>query len=409
MPQKALNKMMPKRWLDTACLRAKPAAVDLEAGIIRGVKVCSEGEAKGHGVSLDSEFIDTVAKLGRQSKRGLKARFGHPNMCSESLGTYIGRFKNFSTGTTTREDGTKAACCFADLYLSESAKDAPGGDLHAYIVSMAENEADMFGTSIVFTQGNRYRRNEQGEKIYPRTQDGRWNDEFDKANKPDFVECQTLHACDCVDEPAANDGLFSAFSGDTVAGQITEFLDLHPQVFQLLEDSPEVMAAIASYGHRFDEFLSKYREYRAAAGETSEEDYMSQENTTVEQQELQAGQQPETGSDTPALEQAPTQQVDVDAAVQAALQTDRKRQREIRELGAKFGFTAAAEQFAESGQSVAEFRAHILNKSPEDWRASLAVKNPSTQETEASLEATEEGNSAVASIKERRQKQYGSK
>ena len=404
-----MKKTTNKRWLDTSCLRAKPSSVDLEAGVIYGVKVCTEGEAKGHGVSLDSEFIDSVAKLGKQTKQGLKARFGHPNMCSESLGTYIGRFKNFSTGTTTRTGGAEAACCFADLYLSESAKDAPSGDLYSYVVSMAENEADMFGTSIVFREGNRYRRNDKGEKVYPRAQDGSWNEEFDKANKPDFVECQALMACDCVDEPAANDGLFSAFSGDTVAGQITQFLDLHPQVFQLLENSPEVMAAIASYGHRFDEFLSKYRKYRAEAKISSEEENMRKEGAT-QPEELQEDHQQETAAESAeALEQASEQPVDVDAAVQSALKADRKRQKEIRELGAKFGFTAAAEKFAESGQTVAEFQDHILNKSPEDWRASLSIKNPSLQESETDLAESQESDDAIASIKERRQKQYASK
>jgi len=406
MPKEAAKKQTAKRWLDTGCLRSKPTSVDLGAGILHGVKVCTEGEAKGHGVSLESEFIETVAKLGNQAKQGLKARFGHPNMCSESMGTFVGRFKNFSTGTTVRTDGTNASCCFADLHLSESAKDAPGGDLYAYVVSMAENEADMFGTSIVFRQGNRYRRNSKGEKVYPRTRDGILNEEFDQASKPDFIECAALMACDCVDDPAANDGLFSAFSSDIVAGQITEFLDLHPQVFHLLENSPEVMAAIASYGNRFDEFLSKYREYRAKAGDSEENLRMKDEKKIETTDELQTDQQKE--GKTEALEQEDSR-ADVDAAVKSALQADRKRQKEIRELGAKFGFTEAAEQFAESGQSVAEFQAHILNKSPEDWKASLSIKNPATQESEEILSASKESNDAVSKIKDRRQLRFGSK
>ena len=86
---------------------------------------------------------------------------------------------------------------------------------------------------------------------------------------------------------------------------------------------------------------------------------MKEETPKVDQQELQNQQQETEPETTDALAQEEAQPVDVQAAVQSALKEDRKRQKEIRELGAKFGFTEAAEQFAESGQSVAEFQAHI--------------------------------------------------
>lgn len=289
---------MGKKWLDTGYLKSKPAEVDHEKGIIRGVKVCSEGEAKGHCVSLDGEFIGTLVEQGGAAKQGLKARFGHPNMCSSALGTFVGRFKNFRRGPTVRDDGSAVDACFADLFLSNSAKETPNGDLYSYILAMAEKEADMFGTSIVFTPGERYRRNDQGEKVYPYNEKGRRNDEFDECGTPDFVECEKLHACDCVDEPAANDGLFSAFANETVAGQITEFLDLHPQVFESIEKNPEILEALAQYGDQMDEFLARYTVYRAAhtpnqeatmadeqleASESTEE--ATEETTVAEEQE----------------------------------------------------------------------------------------------------------------------------
>lgn len=394
---------MSRKWLDTPCLRSKPSAVDAETGVIRGVKVCSEGEAKGHGVNLDGEFIETVTAQGSRCKQGVKARFGHPNMCSESLGTYIGRFKNFSTGETVRVDGTRAACCFADLHLSQSAKDAPAGDLYAYIVSMAENEADMFGTSIVFHQGNRYRRDKQGEKIYPRKQDGGWNDAFDKAAGPDFIECKNLIACDCVDDPAANDGLFSADASATVAGQITEFLDLHPQVFQIFEESPEIIEAVAGYGDKFDEFLTRYREYRSKQSQ----EYESMKNEEVSTADTAANELSTVVDGSAGVPLG--QPVDVTVAVETALKADRKRQADIRDLGRRFGFDADAEAFANSDKSLEEFRAHILDKSPDAWKASLSIKNPAQQESEADQELAADGAAAVNKIKERRQAIFGSK
>lgn len=407
--------MAATRWLDTGYLRAKPEKIDSQTGIVAGVKVCSAGEVKGHGVHLEAEFIETVAKQGNSSIKGLKARFGHPNICSESLGTYIGRFRNFRTGQTFREDGTEAACCFADLHLSETAKDTPNGDLYAYVLGMAEKEADMFGTSIVFHQGPIYRRTKSGQKVYPYAADGKRNEEFRQADGPDYIECKKLCACDCVDDPAANDGLFSAFASETVAGQVTEFLDLHPQVFEVLTGHPEIMDAITQYGDKFDEFLAKYQEHRSNTRKTSnqhqEENTMSK-TLTAEALTLQTEQNPpvEEKVEKKELQQtAKLEEVDVDAKVAAALKVDRQRQVDIRELGAKFGFAAEAEKFANSDKSVEEFRAHILEQSPEKWRASLAIKNPATQESEEETKGLSEGNTAVAKIKERRQARYGSK
>ena len=402
---------MSKKWMGSGYLKAKPKDVNHEEGVIRGVKICSVGEAKGHGVNLDEEFIDTLIKKGNGFTQGLKARFGHPNMCSTALGTYIGRFKNFTKATTVRSDGSQVACCVADLALSDSAKNTPNGDLYDYVIAMANEEADMFGTSIVFTPGQRYRRNEKGQKVYPRDSRGKRNEEFDRAGTPDFVECDHLHACDCVDEPAANDGFFSAFASETVAGQITEFLDLNPQIFQALEDSPDVMNAIAQYGDRFDEFIASYKTYRTESqpppgGET---ETSNKENKMDQDKKPEAakpeGKEPnaEKLEATPAAEPQPA---NIDAAVQAALADERVRSTEITELGEKFGFADDAKEFLKNGKTVDEFRTFILNKSTEDWKASLKVKNPSTHETPEEFgEAA--GSDAVEKIKARRAKKFG--
>jgi hypothetical protein len=404
---------MSKKWMGTGYLKARPEEVKPDEGIIRGVKVCSVGEAKGHGVHLDEEFIDTLILQGTAVKQGLKARFGHPNMCSTALGTYIGRFKNFSKSTTVRNDGSAAACAIADLHLSDSAKNTPNGDLYDYVMAMAAEESDMFGTSIVFTPGQIYRRNEKGEKVYPRDQRGKWNDEFDQAGGPDCIECDRLHACDCVDEPAANDGLFSVFASKTVAGQITEFLDLNPQVFQVLKTNPDVMEAIAQYGDRFDEFFSQYKSYREKSqppcGKT-ETSTTNKEGEMDKDKDLKAEKQPEEkqpkAEELKAAPAAEEKTASVETAVQEALKADRVRQSEIRKLGKKFGFEETAEEFASDEKSVDEFRTHILSKSPEDWRESLKVKNSASQKTEEELSESA-GSETVETIKARRQKKYG--
>lgn len=111
--------------------------------------------------------------------------------------------------------------------------------------------------------------------------------------------------------------------------------------------------------------------------------------------------------ETPEQPEAKHEPANVEEAVAAALKEDRKRQASIRELGGKFGFAEAAETFAEGGQSLEEFRAHILNQSPEKWRATLAIKNPAQQTSEQDFQAASEGAEAVAKIKARRQARYG--
>lgn len=251
------------RWFSSDFLRGAPSGeVDESRGIIEKVSVCTVGEAKGHGVHLDSEFIGRIAKLGAEKKQGLKARFGHPNMCSTALGTFIGRFKNFEV------DGDQV---LADLCLSNAASDTPHGDLRAYVLNMAVNEPDMFGTSIVFTPGDTYVRGEDGGKVYE------YLDKQEYEESRVFVECDALHACDAVDEPAANDGFFSKFSGETIAGQMTEFFDLHPSIWRAVSENPEILGAIAQHGDRVDEFITKYRAYNAQGA-----DEMDKTATAVE-------------------------------------------------------------------------------------------------------------------------------
>ena len=105
--------------------------------------------------------------------------------------------------------------------------------------------------------------------------------------------------------------------------------------------------------------------------------------------------------------ETPAEAADVDAKIQAALKADRKRQADIRSLGKKFGFETAAEEFAGTDKSVEAFRAHILAKSPDDWRNSLAIKNPAVQPSEQECDDTAEGAAVVAKIKERRKARFG--
>lgn len=240
----------------TMALRATPAKgmtgnVDRDKGIIHGIAVTTMGEAKGHGVHLDEEFIDETVKNINAEKNGIKSRFGHPSMSSSAVGTYLGRVKN--ARKENKGDGVYVAR--ADLHLADSAKVSPNGDLHKYVLEMAENDPDQFGTSIVFERGNTYKRGIAGEKVYRYNRDGSYNDDYRNTDGPEYVEQKRLRADDVVDTPAANpDGLFSAFSADQPAAVVTEFLDQNPEIWDMLQadDVEEI----------FNAFKERYESYR---------------------------------------------------------------------------------------------------------------------------------------------------
>lgn len=219
--------------------------VDREKGIIYNAAIVTVGPAKGHGVELEREFIDETVRQGNALRNGLKMRYGHPTMSNTALGTFLGRAKNFRV-----DDSGETPVARADLFLSTEAKESPQGDLYSYVLGMAENEPDMFGLSIMFKPGDKYQRNEDGEKITTGFSE----------DSPTFVEIKQLTNVDFVDDPAANaSGLFSSFASATIAGQVSQFLDTHPQVWELLEERPDI----------FEIFSARYREYLERKGTTN--------------------------------------------------------------------------------------------------------------------------------------------
>ncbi len=237
-------------YLNTPAIYSqKPSKVDRKKGIIYDIVVTSSGEAKGHNIHLNDKFLDDVVKLASQNKAGIKARFGHPNICATALGTYLGRFKNFRLSTLVHQkndnlspsgemsEGQRGGV-FADLHLDSSSKKSPKGNLYEYVLDMAENNPDMFGASIAFKRGK--------DKIELSEIDG-------KKIEKTFASIKALYATDLVDSPAATDGLFDAFHQDDFASQVTLFLDEHPQIFELLEKKPEIL----------DEFISNYKHYKS--------------------------------------------------------------------------------------------------------------------------------------------------
>lgn len=218
--------------------------VDTANGVIKDVAICTVGEAEGHGVHLDQSFIEDVVKLGNEYSQGLKTRFGHPSLSKEALGTYLGRFKNFKVA------GKKAV---ADQYLDVVAKKSPGGDLYSWCIEMAQKNPDQFGASIVFDD-NGYYQLLNNEKVI--LQCNGWGEPIpEDPDQPVYITIKSLDGADLVDEPAANEGLFSSskFNADKFAVRLSEFLDNNPDIWQFIDKNPK----------KFKPFLEKYNAYKS--------------------------------------------------------------------------------------------------------------------------------------------------
>lgn len=212
---------MNRYYLSQPTFSSPVGFIDKDQGIIYGVTVAKTGPARGHNGMIDKTFLLQLVDMANARPQGIKARFGHPNMCSTALGTYLGRFHNYAYQTDK---------VTADLHLDPSAKDTPHGNLFDYILNMAESNPDMFGASVVFESDAM-----QEKQIA--------TDEATKTQR--FFRLKELRATDIVDDPAATDGLFSA---ESLPGQATQWLDQNPELSELIFSKPD----------RLIEFLNNY-------------------------------------------------------------------------------------------------------------------------------------------------------
>lgn len=237
--------------------------IDTENEVLHDVQITLEGEALGHGVWLDREFCEAVAAAGNATGDvGLKVRYGHPAMCSDAIGTELGRAKNFRVVDIDRTiDGQQVKCAgvIADVHLLKSAHAAPQGDIAKHVLETAAEDPKQFGQSIVFTysdwvvkdkDGNRHSYNEEVEEplskdeaaahdaliCYAREKSlaDRWYEQ--SADGKIYAVLGKLHGSDFTDTPAATDGIFST---GTLAEEAEQMFDEHPEVLDAIEKNPK--------------------------------------------------------------------------------------------------------------------------------------------------------------------------
>ena len=237
--------------------------IDTENEVLHDVQITLEGEALGHGVWLDREFCEAVAAQGNATGDvGLKVRYGHPAMCSDAIGTELGRAKNFRVVDIDRTiDGQQVKCAgvIADVHLLKSAHAAPQGDIAKHVLETAAEDPKQFGQSIVFTyadwvvkdaDGKRHSYKEEVEEPLSKDEASAHDDLIhfarEKALADKWYEQSAdgkiyavlgkLHGSDFTDTPAATDGIFST---GTLAEEAEQMFDEHPEVLDAIEKNPK--------------------------------------------------------------------------------------------------------------------------------------------------------------------------
>jgi hypothetical protein len=214
-----------------------PEAVDVAAGVIRGVSVMQAVEALGHGMMIDDITLRQVADLGNAATgKGIKSRFGHPGACDNALGKKVGHTRSF------RVVGDKV---LADFHLSENA--SPNGDMRAWILKEAQDSPEDFGLSVVI-KAQRAWKLEGGGEVLTRERPA------NAVGKLPFARVTALTAVDFVDEPAANrDGLFA--DADLVAAFSATSSEAAEEAFAALDRVRDQLGidldAIAGFAERY--------------------------------------------------------------------------------------------------------------------------------------------------------------
>lgn len=287
--------------------------VDRKNKIIFGANLMQEGDLNDDREwTVDGETLANALQLMQQGNSGAKARFTHPNMSADGMGSYLGRWKNpHIDGSTLR----------ADLHLAESAFKSPNGDLGSYVMDMAEEDPEAFGISLA-TRINHAEMEKL--KLEKKSADENW-----KGRTP--IRFRSVHAADVVDEPAATRGGFFSLSeidNRNLPAQATVLLDSY-----FSDAEPEVVTA------RINGFLATYFKGKGKA--------MAETSTAPETQKTQTA---------PVVDLAAERAT----AAEQARKDERERVTTITALCKQAEKPELADKFCENGSSVIDVQSELF-------------------------------------------------
>jgi hypothetical protein len=240
--------------------------------------------------TVTDETLQQAYQFATHGNNGLKARFTHPNMSSDGMGSYLGRWKNFRLA-----DGVLRA----DLHIADAAFKSPQGDLGTYVMEMADNNPDMFGVSLATELDL------ESLMLFEDTRDSngngaaRWEMRF-----------TSVRAGDVVDEPAATrGGMFDLLTVDqrNLPVQATALLQTY-----FGDAEPAVVRA------RIDGFLDRYFSNKGATmpeEQTATVQESGSETVAAGEQETVATLNDPAGQDTAPTQTTLAENADADLSV----------------------------------------------------------------------------------------------
>ena len=221
--------------------------VDTENEILHDVQICLEGEALGHGVYLDRQFIQAVAEAGNaRGDEGLKVRYGHPTDAKDDLSSFLGYAKNFRVTEFTRKDGSLAAGVIADIHISPAAHKSPDGDLATHMMELAKSAPAACGQSIVFSYKDFKVLDADGREYYRSNFESysAWIAMAGDVEEPKvYAVLGELHGTDFTGTPAATEAMFSARLSGLQAKKDKEIAALKKDLEDYRHSAADTLAA----------------------------------------------------------------------------------------------------------------------------------------------------------------------
>lgn len=324
---KTIDSLTDPAMFRTTRTAEAPVRVDRKANVIFGASLMQLGDLNDAEVrpwTVDSKTLDQALSMASRSANGLKARFTHPNMSADGMGSYLGRWKNL------RIDGSTLR---GDLHIADAAFTSPQGDLGNYVMDLAESDPESFGVSLATKL-------DSADLQQFTTQ----NDSKPKAERSLWpMRFAAIKAGDVVDDPAATRG--GLFSLDA------DLRDLPAQATALLQTyfgdaEPAVVRG------RIEAFLNRYFSNQGAQAMPDSQE--AEPVAAVDPAEQPAVE--ETATEAPAEPAADLSAVGVPDVVETATaglaQAERIRCKKIRALCDLAGCGDKFNQFVDAGFSV---------------------------------------------------------
>jgi len=232
--------------------------VDVDNKIITSVILAQVGEAQGHGVHVDQDFLNDLVDYCEKELNKIPCNFDHPKgfTGTHDLGSQVGYICN----VTIKED-----MVIGDLHFYEAANESPMfPKMVDYVISQAMEDKFSINLSIGFSHKGYFQidiKTKEKTEVF---------DFIDNAPYPEeniYIVFDKLHYCDVVTKGAVTDSLFSANVEPVIqyapSPDVTKFQDLEFQVTTFKNKIVELEETIQNKVKEIDELEEQFRKMKS--------------------------------------------------------------------------------------------------------------------------------------------------